>query len=267
MEKREFLFLLDQFCKDIASYCFQVLRLPTYIRLKQNLKKNIKLKEIRTKDKCYIIGLGPSLKHVDFSKLEDGDLITVNSYYKDFHSINFKPMLHIMLDWCVYSRDRWDLEAALEAFPDSYFLLNGKYYEEILDKEKSFWTCTWGSENVKGEIDLTRLVPSFDNVICHAIYTAMYMGYKEIILLGCDFNSFASRKMTHSYGDEERFLRMDQELFAYSFVANSHMKLSRYASDKGINIINATYNSLIDAYQYDEELAVSLMEKMSDENN
>lgn len=261
MEKRELLFALDKCCKNLASYCIQVIRLPKFIRLKNILERNKGLKNVRKTRKCYIVGLGPSLKKVDLSKLTDGDFITVNSFYKDPNSARIRPLMHIMLDWLSYTVEREDLDMAIETFPNSNFLLNAKYYDKKLDGKKRYWICTWGPEKVSKEISLTKICPSFDNVINHAVYAAMYMGYAEIILLGCDFNSFASRKLNHSYGESERTLKLSHELFAYSFVADSHMKLAEYAETHNIKIINATYGSLIDAYEYDEDLATSLLKE------
>lgn len=261
MEKRELLFALDKSCKNAVSYCLQAIRLPKYIVLKKTLKKNKNLKNIKKSEKCYIIGLGPSLKQIDFEKLTDGDLITVNSFYKDPNAARINPVLHIMLDWLSYTVEREDLETALEAFSNSNFLLNAKYYEKKIDGPKRYWICTWGSEKIRNKINITKICPSFDNVINHAIYVAMYMEYKNIVLLGCDFNSFASRKLNHSYGESDRTLTLSHELFAYSFVADSHMKLNIYAKRHNIKIVNASYRSLIDAYEYNEDLAMKLMRK------
>ena len=101
-------------------------------------------------------------------------------------------------------------------------------------------------------------MPAFGNVACTAIACAMALGYKKIVLLGCDFNSFASRSNNHCYTDKniDRLHKMSYELFCYSFNADMHDELQFYAMEHDIEIINSTKGSLIDAYPYviDEEL-------------
>ena len=88
------------------------------------------------------------------------------------------------------------------------------------------------------------------------------MGYKDINLLGCDFNSFASTKQNHCYDDKApaRLYPMYEELFAYSFAAKDHTDLQQYAMKLGCRIVNRTEGSLIDAYplQIDNSLNLAI---------
>ena len=106
------------------------------------------------------------------------------------------------------------------------------------------------------EIDITKVMPAFGNVICAAIAFAIGVGYKKIVLLGCDFNSFAFPHEIHCYdgGKDNKAARripLDFELFCYSFDATVHLQLAKYANLLGVEIVNSTKGSLIDAYPMD----------------
>lgn len=268
MEKRYMQFIINQYEKNLAGACIHLIRTPYYYKIRNHLKKNRELKNKRVKDKCYIIGLGPSLKELDLGKIKDGDIITGNAFYRNENILDVSPLVYIMLDWRLYCEEEHikTRTKAMEMFPDTNFILNGKFFNKDIDSSNCFWICTWGTENFPREIDLSKVCPSFENVINLAIYVAIYMGYKEIILLGCDFNSFALRKKVHSYGVEERTIPLSYELFMYAFVADSHHKLSKYAVSNNVKIINATKGSLLDAYMMDESISDSLLKDKENEN-
>ena len=107
------------------------------------------------------------------------------------------------------------------------------------------------------------MCPAFGNIVCCAIGFALGLGYKRIILLGCDFNSFATQKVEHCYSeskDKPKLRPLSMELFCYSFEAEMHNRLSVYADNHKIEILNGTPNSLIDSYPFlshDEQKRIS----------
>lgn len=157
------------------------------------------------------------------------------------------------------SDDSTIIQDATRMYPDAFFVLNGKYKKEaqkrIQGKVKSGYLFAWGGYFKSDKpIDICKITPIMGNIVCYAIYLAMFMGYKRIILLGCDFNSFTSRKELHCYQDDsDKTLSLSYELFCYSFCADTHYQLFNYARKHGIRIENATEGSLIDAYPSDKK--------------
>ena len=100
------------------------------------------------------------------------------------------------------------------------------------------------------EYSLDKVLPIFENVVGAALLMSICLGYRQISLLGCDFNSFASTTRNHCYADTktERWYRMSIELFSYAFAANMHDMIQEYAIKHGVEIVNSTRGSLIDAY-------------------
>lgn len=241
----------------MASYIHRVVKLPTYIKLKKQLKANEHLIDHKKSKKCYIIGNGPSLKNVDLPSL-NGDTIVVNYFFKYGKNIKFKPTFYMFLDNAFATGEHFQgVTDAIEIYGDStIFILSEKISKALNNQSRKsniiFSILTSGKLfNSKTKIDLTKYSPAGFNVVADAIITAIYMGYEEIILLGADFSSFASQKSVHVYEKKEdsKTIALWKELFCYAFVANVHIELRKYSDNNDIKIINETEGSLIDAYE------------------
>lgn len=257
MGKFERLFELNKFLFRIFGFLLSVRRIRLLWKNKKSLRKNAEIKSLKNSKKCFVIGLGPSLKKIDLKKL-DGDLIVTNRFNKVEGSKNIKPVAYVLLDNFFYNgKYKDDLLGAINDFSDSFFVLNGAYRDNIdssvlANVKHAFIYCWKGFLNGKKDnLDLAKLLPIMNNVACAAEVVALYMGYEEICLLGCDFNSFASLKKEHVYKEknEERLWSMSNELFQYAFAADLHHQLDIYSRRRGQRIYNLTEGSLIDAYE------------------
>ena len=248
--------------------------LKYYIKALTNRKlfsavtRNSELLDRKRKDSCYICALGPSLKQVDLSRI-DGDTIVVNRFYKIGREIpDFIPTYFLMIDALFKeAENKQDFFDCLSQYrgKGTTYLINSRFYgdKEFIQKDDNvfFLSCFKGLFNHNKHFEIDKVMPAFGNVACTAIACAMALGYKKIVLLGCDFNSFASTMRNHCYTDRssDRLYRMSLELYAYSLTADMHDELQKYASCNGVEIVNSTRGSLIDAYplRIDESLYIS----------
>ena len=237
------------------------LRLPSLKKTLKLLSENKTLIDQRKHDTIFICGLGPSLADVDLDKLamQNADTLVVNHFFKMASSTNLSPTYYMMADaGFISSRHRPALEKAIELYPNTKFIWNSSFFKldpTVMDYscDKYFMAMYNGYYINPKIIDITKVTPAFGNCICAAIAFAIGVGYKKIILLGCDFNSFAFPHEVHCYdGGKDnkgaRRISLDFELFCYSFDATVHVQLAKYAKTKGVQIVNATRGSLIDAY-------------------
>lgn len=238
-----------------------MMRLSSLRKINKLLKRNEELIKSRKQDTIYICGLGPSLADVDLDKIADigADTLVVNYFVKMAETTKLKPTYYMMADaGFVKPKHRAALEKATELYPDSKFIWNSSFL--AVDPSAMDYPCNkyfiamYNGYYIKPKrIDVTRIMPAFGNCICCAIAFAIGLGYKKIILLGCDFNSFAFPNEIHCYdgGRDNKGARrvsLAQELFSYSFDAAVHENLGLYAKKNNIEITNATRGSLIDAY-------------------
>lgn len=263
-----FLFDVGGWVKRIQYYLFK----PQMFSV---IKKNVELLcQDKSQKKVFVCGLGPSLKEIDLMKLK-GDTLVVNRFYKIGEKFpSFIPTYYILIDYKFIDKDNLsDLQKAIDMYVDkgTKYILNSKlanspYISKIPSNQVYFVSCIDGRMHVNSNYKIDGVYPAFQNVVGAAIFLLMLMGYKEINLLGCDFNSFASAKQNHCYDDKSstRLYPMYEELFAYSFAAKDHSDLQQYALKIGCQIVNRTRGSLIDAYhmQIDNSLNLDINESL-----
>lgn len=249
--------LMDIGCKIKLAYNFLF-----HHRYFTVMKRNKELYKADNAQKtCYICALGPSLKEVDLSKIQ-GDTFVVNRFYrfgKDWP--DFIPTYYGLID-ALFALNGYDdeLKAALDMYipKGTKFFLSNKIEGIPLLKAYStdlLYFVTWpsGAMKSKKKYRLDKPFPDVQNVACFAIYYAILMGYKKIVLLGCDNNSYATFNKNHCYSDNNKKREDIQStlLFSYALVGRTHDELNEFAKRYGAEIINSTKGSLIDSYRFD----------------
>jgi hypothetical protein len=93
------------------------------------------------------------------------------------------------------------------------------------------------------------------NVVSYSILAAFYMGFKKIFLLGCDYNAFCTNGRGHAYNDNSELSQSQYNLAFYLkfywITTEFHYLIEKLARSKGIEVINLTPVSLLDAYRKD----------------
>lgn len=168
--------------------------------------------------KCFILGSGPSLKDVDLAKLKGQSVFAVNSLFKDPRLSANLIAFWSLHDIFVYPFTTKSLEIAMEL---DRFLVPGtkifvpvqaKFYIEkynfFLDKTVVYLLFSRGSTeviNYGDSMDLSKSICRPHNIVEVAIVCAIYMGFDEIVLLGCDSNWFMydDFDIDHSYDNSK----------------------------------------------------------------
>jgi hypothetical protein len=219
------------------------------------LKKNKSL--ITKKDTCFVIGNGPSIKNIDLTLLKSSDTFSVNFFYKSGITKDFSATYHMMIDEVFYTDE--NLAYLVDTYnqkKDTKFIFRHHAYKVLKDANFNFDNAYFTYQKLFPygdflKLDLTKNMTACINVIISCIQCAIYMGYKKIYLVGCDFNSYATMKPAHFYQSNQngRVISMGEELKYYS-LAHFHLyALQKYAEKHDIKILNATEGSLIDAFE------------------
>lgn len=232
-------------------------------RINKNIRNNSKLRQDRD-GICFVIGNGPSLKNVNLSLIEGNTSITVNGFY--FSDTLFKSDYHVLVDPAYKEKEYSEaIEKAVKNNPNLKFIVRQEIESEVnkITKNQNEIIPILANHSLVGsniEIDMTKEMTGSINVIPVAIECAMYMGFKTICLLGCDFSLYTQTKGLHYYDKEEienkRGNYEDIEgsnvgnLIRCALVHKQHYCLEKKAKEIGIQIFNATKESLIDAYDF-----------------
>lgn len=252
-------FYLDKIMNVILIFLNFLLRLYGYLDIgcRKIIKRNEELKRKvseKQTEECFILGNGPSLRDVDLNLLKDKDTFTVNYFYRN--EKEFRSTYHVIIDDIFYDdRGEGELINIYKEHPDTIFLLKYASYKrnkDLYDLNRTYFTLAKQFQYGKYVVcDMTKNMTACINVVLHCIQCAIYMGYKKIYLLGCDFNAYAQLKTEHFYDAQERVVSMGDDARWSSMAHYHHYALQEYASKIGVEIINLTPGSLIDAYKRD----------------
>lgn len=191
------------------------------------LSKNQDLKNLHAGERCFILGNGPSLKQVDLSLLADEFVFTVNNFSFVDGFEKAKTNVHLWMDLAFFDL-RNDLKFNISKMLDNYHRIASQnpicfvdirgfnfIREHKLDELLDMHYLYPGGDITSNEpmvIDIDRQITGFYTVVQYAIDVAIYMGFKEIYLLGCDstgildtINATLNIPITddHAYHDED----------------------------------------------------------------
>lgn len=254
-----------------AVFCVVPPRLLTRPVDRRRLARNQQLKGRYEGGRCFILGNGPSLRDEDISPLREEVCFTVNQGHRFAVRKGLKPRYHAIVD-AHYLRSQFDgLHAEWVSFQKSTgatlllsseiadrMALLGLQAEHYAVKQYSISTCFDRSGRFV-PVDLHYVQPGYVSVVHFAIVAALYMGFAEIYLLGCDMDFFlrAAAPLRHSYDDEamepasaaDQFGRDQVGLMEWALVEyRAFRQLGRLARARGSRIINAGTRSALDVF-------------------
>ncbi|MCD7771219.1 MAG: DUF115 domain-containing protein [Oscillospiraceae bacterium] len=273
--------------KEYKTFSIRLLNLLTsfsYYNLskyeKDELKKNRKYKNIYSGKRCFIVGCGPSLNSQDLALLENEYVFTVNQFMRSPIYSNVKSNFHVMADWLYFNLDTEnpDHKVVIDRIrsintddnkPLCFFPVKAKSFVKSIPEFEDlnisyFYSYSETYDGMKKEINLTRTIPGFNTVTQYAICIAIYMGFSEIYLLGCDMTGYKEveqfatntfSEQTHAYAesaeDMKKALHKNRTCeewftgFAKMFV--DYRRLYEFADSMGIKIYNATAGGVLDS--------------------
>jgi len=245
------------------------------------IQKNKRFENIYSGKRCFIIGNGPSIKKVDFSLLKDEMVFTVNQSPRMNNFRELNTNFHIWTDnrfFHLNKDDPSDMELldVMKAVntdknkPIVFYKTSAKQMIEEYDLQSTLnieYFCDGYINNELSDVDfpIDRILPIYPTCIHYAILIAIYMGFSEIYLLGCDctgivntINSRVAVDNEYEYGyaisenEKERMKKISKqssianEFEWYAALFRIYGYLYDYGIRHGCHIYNATEGSLIE---------------------
>lgn len=206
------------------------------------------------------MGTGPSLSQIPPQELEllkNEIIFGVNSLYKSKIGSSIHPDYYALMDnlyWEQWSNTFTEvLETYSEEPPVFITDIRSKHLIDALKIGKDtlyIHSKKYPIGRVSELID--ENVYAVMNVVSYSILTAIYMGFKEVYLLGCDYNAFSTAGKGHCYDDKSEVSQTNYNLAFYLkfywLTTEFHYLIAKLAKQKGVRLVNLTPNSLLDAY-------------------
>lgn len=246
---------------------------------KKLLAENSAFKGRYTGKRCFILGNGPSLKQVNFSLLTNEYVFTVNQITRNPNFSKLKTNFHFWADpafFKINENKAEDLELlnvmksvrTEDNNPLVFMPIDRKMFVEKFRLADSLNIRYFKSDLVFnpdfGEINYAKTTPGFGTVVQWCIAMAIFMGFSEIYLLGCDNTSIITnidaflknQVQDYTYQITENEQKRMQSLFdnktlyeyaqSYTRVLLDYIHLYDYTKSRGIQLINCTEKSAID---------------------
>lgn len=252
-------------------------------KLQEELQKNAEFKNLHKGQRCFIVGNGPSLKDEDLSTLKEEVVFTVNKIANHPQFEAMKSNYHFWADPAFFALSP-DSEEDLELVKTFFAIKTeennpicflpsfaGKFIENFNVKEKlnirTYSAPFPFMDGEKREIDFTKPTLSYQNVVQFAIAMAVYMGFSEIYLLGCDSTGLISTIQAYlneevsefAYNvseNEKKFLKkmaenrergIESDFLGWARILHLYGELYRYCSNRNVKLVNCSSKTIIDS--------------------
>jgi hypothetical protein len=206
-------------------------------------------KDIHNGERCFIIGNGPSLRIDDLNKMTQEYTFAANRIYCCFDKTNFRPTYYFVGDGGFISRDHENIKEvpskATFVGLEDFLSYKNLYKTSNVILYRKVTNLTNLIPLVKDTVD--DFVSTGHSVLFEACEFAIYMGFKEIYLLGTDCsygkdkNHFYTQYAPGINGKSENPNPEEGYKMTLSFNA-----LYQYCESKGIKMRNATRGGMLD---------------------
>lgn len=237
---------------------------------KKILKNNKKLKDAGSNKRAFLLATGPSIKHQNLKLLAGEDCFSVSNFFlhDDINVIN--PKIHFFAPYhkplILENYVDW-LRQADKILPKDTKICLGHTTKEIVDeyslfsdREVFYIYLTKIKPNKLFSIDLTGPIMGPQTGPLMIVPVLLYMGYKEICLVGCDHTVLRDYKRTiNNFYNKEKDLRInaidenswDDIILSHKSNINIFLQYQLYkkiANRKNIKIINLSDDTWLDIF-------------------
>ena len=209
-----------------------------------------KYKMIHKNERCFIIATGPSLKIEDLEKIKKEYTFGVNSLALLYDKTNYRATYYCIGDYYVYNRlkELIDFGSITNLFLPTYF----RKFFQIPANANPYPLNYMNNRNYDGDKsykpkyrfsdDLFLEVCAGNTITYICIELAVYMGFKEIYLLGVDCDYSGKKQHVIDTGD---IVFNNPE----SRMIEAYKKAKKYADEHGIKIYNATRGGKLEVFE------------------
>ena len=244
---------------------------PEVARNQSTLQLNRQLKDRHAGQRCFILATGPSIKQQPLHRLAGETCISVANFFVHPDAARIRPAYHVIAPFHQpITEEAWQAwmgevatgtgEASL-IFGLTDLERNGRNGQFAGREQYHLGFGTPIELLTAHGADLTRPLPTPQSVTVMACYAALYMGFSEVVLLGCDHDWILHvDASSHFYAEDKHALNRngygewhDERGFdgycgSYVRLWEQYRALRAVAGARGVRIVNATAGGLLDVF-------------------
>ena len=222
------------------------------------VEKKEHYKNLYEGQRCFILGNGPSLNKTNLDLLRDEYTFGCNKISLLYTARNWHPSFYVMVssdiwrhDWlfstsesvklgipCFLNKEHTTYNQTVKSFFDDCKKLNSVYKIRVVGGRKGYPYADgcWSS-------DPMATATKWGTILLTCFQLAVYMGFKEIYLLGCDLG-FAPG--TSNFDPKYNPTHFDKHGDIHSHEA--HVLAKRMTEKAGVKVYNATVGGSLSVY-------------------
>jgi len=241
-----------------------------------DLKKNVELKDKYNNERIFILGSGSSILLYDLKVLSNECVMTQNSFHMHNDIFDINPTIH-----CVVPYYQTDKEHSIwieyigdmkEKMPSTTFIwgLNTKalidnHHPELI-KQSYYIRTKYNSLTLKkAKVNISKTIMNIPTVLTQCLIFAIYMGFREIYLLGFDLDQichtndrtfgrfYGMSKITDTKFEEDAEKHLDDETtdgwYNWWLMNKQFFLIKLFADQNNINIINGTQGGILSYFK------------------
>lgn len=231
------------------------------LRMHGILSKNKLFKAKHKGERCFIVLNGPSINQYDLSPLKNEIVFATNFFFRAPLCKVVNPNYYCWLDSKILMSDDGKniIKDLLECCPNSNLFLNYKAASILGKNDKISYVYSKQIPNCMGiRNNLAGMSSNFSTVAFFAMATALYMGFKEIYVLGLDFEPggfthFANLGTgTECDRPSEKLLKDEVCGLHWGYVKAQYESyyIADLAKKNGSKIVNLNPNSCIRSFEF-----------------
>lgn len=216
------------------------------------------LKGIHNGESCFIIGNGPSLRAEDLTILKNNNVITfgANRIYNMFGKTDWRPTYYACEDEFICA----EIKDKIEEFPIKYKFvpIQLNWYKNIKLNSVTYYNSKVPTSDEKASDDMAEFSVLNGTVTGFFIQMAVYMGFKNIYLIGVDHNFsrmtdkngnlIVDNNVKDHFGNQKNADENTKGIYNIDYATQTYIDLKRFCDKKGVKVFNATRGGKLEVY-------------------
>jgi len=227
------------------------------IQIRDNYIQNLKNKHVN--NRAFVIANGPSLTLNDIEKIRNEITFAANKIWLMFNQTQWRPRYYVVVDKLMMEQNYLEIEAVES---------KNKLYADFLmtSTQKPLKNGIYFKTDMNAtHFDMNKGIYTGPTVVYSMISMAIYMGIKEIYLIGLD-HSFIIPKQYKEYQEENKIIisQGEKNHFHKDYIKvgekvaqpeiesldEAFHKIHLLAKDKGVKIFNASRQSKLNEFEF-----------------
>ena len=176
----------------------------------KNMAKLKALKDSRKGERCFIVGMGPSLTMEDLELLKGETTFSLNSVFRLFDHTDWRPTYYYLQDIQLETYGEAMFNELYSKIVDSQFtnsfIAHSRYDKKMIHRESIInvpvlidWANDFVHRMPKFSKDCSKYIYGYATSVYSIVQLIRYMGFSELYLIGVDCNY--SPQAAHCYNE------------------------------------------------------------------